>query len=362
MSKTEQGPSSSREYIKVLKGTFLAALTGLTVQGCSRVDGNTSVPLPTGPAIETKQPVQNTSESGGFVPNIIVTEAEPEAPVITIGGSAASKETIGPSEEVPITIILDGGEPMPTSTPQSENPALTVSFDGTTTSPIETQASVSAVPALQAEFSSLEPERLKDVAKKIEQGTADDEIVENGRIVQIYSTKLKNAMSLVLVKETVDKQWDGTQSSVVFYDKTNGYVAYNTVAFGKRYLGNDAYELRFGKGKSSAIVRNAYVTPDVSGVSVLLSSREVEDSVNFLTRNKSISIYQQRQETDPVTDQRTVNIGGYVEKQNEFMREWEWLLDQSSGKHIYSLDVQPDGTFKEASKSSVEVNPTKNLD
>ncbi len=361
MSQSEKSPVISSEYIKVLKGTLLAALAGMTVQGCSRVDGNGAAPLPTGPDVEMNLPTPKKAAEGSFVPKIVVTEVALGEPIVTIGGSNAEEgsKNASESEEVPILIIIDETEQ------PKQNQELNVPPTG---QPGEPTASIPVLPTEQQiqvpsqEFSSLEPERLKDVAKKMEQGVADDEIIEQGRTVQVYSTKLNNGMSFVLVKENVDKQWDGKQSSVVFYDKAAQYVAYNTVKFGTRYLNDGTQELRFGKGKSSAIIRNAYMTPDPSGVSVLLSSREVKDSVDFLTGNKSISIYQQREETDPVTYQQTINIGGYVDRPTDFMREWDWLLDQSSGKHIYSIDLQPDGTFKEGSKSSVEINPTHNLE
>ncbi len=361
MSQTEKSPISSKEYIKVLKGTLLAALAGITVQGCSRVDGDAATSLPTAPSVEMNVPTPKKAAEGGFVPKITFTEAAPEEPIVTIGGMAAGEQTTSASESenIPITIILDGPV-QPEQNQGLDTPPLTQQGEPTASIPV--LPTEQQIQAPSQEFSSLEPERLKDVAKKLEQGTADDEIIEQGRKVQVYSTRLNNGMSFVLVKENVDKKWDSKQSSVVFYDKAAQYVAYNTVKFGTRYLNDGTQELRFGKGKSSAIIRNAYMTPDPSGVSVLLSSREIKDSVDFLTGNKSISIYQQREETNPITLQQTMNIGGYVDKPIEFMREWDWLLDQSSGKHIYSLDRQFDGTFKEGSKSSVEINPTHNLE
>ena len=218
------------------------------------------------------------------------------------------------------------------------------------------------MPAQQEDFPSFEPERLKDVVKNVEKGPADDEIIEQGRMVQIYSAPLKNGMTLVLVKERITKEWDGKQSTVAFYDSAQQYVAYNTVTFGKRFLPDGTQELRFGKGKPSAIVRNAYLASDPSRVSVLLSSREVDDSIDFLTRNGGLSVYQHREETDPVTNQKTVNIGASVISKTIFMNELEWLLDQSSKEHIYSLDLQSNGKFKKSSESVVEINPTKNLD
>ena len=351
-----------KEYMRVIKGTLLAVLAGLTVQGCKRVgDGEGVAPLPTGAQIDTRQQAAGKTE-GGLVPKIIVTEAAPEEPIVTILGPSSTEKASG-SEPVSVSITLDGGEQTLSSPPQSERPPLTISFDGPTDSPIQAgDATASGMPTQQEDFPSFEPERLKDVAKNAEKGPADDEIIEQGRTVQIYSAPLKNGMTLVLVKEHITKEWDGKQSTVAFHDSEYDYVAYNTVVFGKRFLPNGTQELRFGKGKPSAIVRNAYLASDPSRVSVLLSSREVDDSIDFLTRNGGLSVYQHREETDPVTNQKTVNIGASVISKTIFMNELEWLLDQSSKEHIYSLDLQSNGKFKKSSESVVEINPTKNLD
>ncbi len=337
MLKTEKGPIQSQQYIKVLKGALLAALTGVTIQGCTRTDG--SAPLPTGASIETVTPAIR-EEGGKLSPQVIVTESELGDPIVTIGEKDSTKKSTTP-EEVSVSIVLDG----------DEQPSLE-------------KQSPSNSGSQGTEFSSLEPERLKDVIKSMEKNEADDAIVEDGRTVQIYSTKLKNGTTFINVKETVQHDWDSMQSNVVFYDKGARYVAYNTVQFGTHYLGEDMkQELRFGKGKTSAIVRNAYVTSDPSKVSVLLSSRRVDDSLGFLTRNGDVSIIHQREENDPITSQRTTNIGGYVESTNDFLHEWEWLLDQSKSNHVYGVGYQSNGRFtRESIGDPLEINPSGNIE
>lgn len=362
MTRIDSAPQQSKEYIKVLQGTLLAVLSGIVVQGCSRVDSGVASGIPTSPSfsmdprqtIATKQ-----AEKTGIAPKIIFQEAAPEEPIVTIMGPDTAATKSAGEEEVPISIILDG--PTEEAT-QSQKPTLTVSFDGPTTmQPGETlQQSNPEQPPV--EFSTLEPERLKDIIKKVEKGPADDEIYENGRRVEVYSAPLKNGLSLIHVKESVGSHWDAAQSNVIFYDKNNQYVAYNTVQFGKRTLNDGTQEIRFGKGKSSAIIRNAYVTQDPSGVSVLLTTRNIDESLDILSRSRYVSIKNSREEMDPVTFQRTANIGGYVANTIGFLREWEWQLDESGGNRVYSVGRQSDGKFRrESIGDPVEINPSDNM-
>ena len=132
----ERGPIPQKEYMRVIKGTLLAVLAGLTVQGCKRVgDGEGVAPLPTGAQIDARQQTTGNTE-GGLVPKIIVTETAPEEPIITIMGPS-STEKASDSEPVTVSITLDDGKQTPSSPPQSEQPPLTISFDGPTDSPIQ---------------------------------------------------------------------------------------------------------------------------------------------------------------------------------------------------------------------------------
>lgn len=313
-------------------------LAGITVQGCQRADSvGASQIVPTSPKIETTQQANTQSD---------------------IGSSSEASS----SEMVPVSIIIDGEEnPSATST-ASAKPSLTVYFDAPIASPIEQATQSTEMPSQNVEAMPLQPETIKDIVKKIEKGTPDDEIIEDGRTVQMYSTPLKNGMSLILAKETIQKNWNEDQSNVVFYDRGTEYVAYNTVQFARRYIDGNAAELRFGKGRSSAIIRNAYMTPDPSQVSVLLTSRHLDDSLDYLARNKTISLYQQSEGTDPVTLQRVINSGGRVLDTTGFLREWEWLLDQEQGNYVYSIGRQSDGRFKRESVGDpVEINPSSNI-
>lgn len=346
-----------KEYYKALKGTLLAVLTGVTVQGCTRVGSEASSIIPTSPAIETNQ--TEAQSKTGIVPRIIIKEGAPEEPIITIMGPEPSASSSAQQEEVPVTILIDG----PAEMPSPPDGSLSLSENQTTPEATVSEGSTPHPDIPDEVFTSLEPEKLSQTIKRIERGIADDEISENGRQVEIYSSPLKNGMSVVLVKETIQKYWPETQSSVVFNDEGTFYVAYNTVKFGTRMRGDGIQELRFGKDKSSAIVRNAYVTTDPSKVSVLLSTRRVDDSWQFLANNGALSIYQNREETDPVTLQKTINIGGYVVDQQKWMREREYLLDQSESNRIYSIGRQSDGRFRRESLGDpLEINPTKNLE
>lgn len=353
-----------KEYFKPIKGTLLAIVAGTTVQACTRVGSEASTGLPTGPAIETTRSA--VKADGGVVPKIIIKEGAPEEPVITIMGPEP-QGTPSAQQEVPVTITLDG----PTQSPTQEQSKFTTPFDepaglpnkNPSTQPATESQGSSPHPEISDDaFVSLEPEKLANVIKKIEQGSADDEISENGRHVEIYSSPLKNGMSVVLVKETIQKNWPEMQSSVVFYDENVRYVAYNTVQFGTHARPDGVQELRFGKGKSSAVVRNAYVTLDPSNVSVLLSTRRLDDSWGFLANKGAVSIYQNREEINPVTLQKTINVGAYVVDPQKWMSEQEWLLDQAESNHIYSVGRQSDGHFRrESIGDPLEINPSKNL-
>lgn len=320
----EQSPLTTPEiYIKRIKGTLLAGFAATSIQACGPESRIATPDTTFGSTTATDQ----KENRGQMNPNITIVEEELN-PIITIG---VATDTVSKTEEAT----------------KSEKPTLTVRWGDE----MPGQASVSAELFPRPTPVTIETPRdiktLKERIEELEKTIPDERIEENGRTIEVFHTP----EGIIDVKQTIAKTWNGNSASVLFYDTMKNYLAQNGVSFTQRAhyeIGSEhpIQELKFDKGKSTAVVRSIYVSYDPSKVRILTVPYDLENSLYNLSGQDIIDIVQKRDDVQEHTGRRIGNIGAYVMDTNAFLQRFFELSSYINDRGAYLIGYQKDKKFR----------------